>query len=144
MPVFQFEAWSGGANNKGQTVKDEIEALNTDDAIQKLRDDISRQEGEVESRKVDLHQRIADIRQHRQTLEKERREIAGEIESQYLAMYERVHKGHPDGVAIVAANNYVCTGCNMTLPPNIVNHLMGNEKLIVCPSCQRILYLDPS
>lgn len=37
MPVFQFEAWSGGADKKGQTVKDEIEAQSTDEAIQKLR-----------------------------------------------------------------------------------------------------------
>ena len=56
----------------------------------------------------------------------------------------RIHKGHPDGKAIVAATNFVCKGCNMAVPPNIVNYLMQGDRLIVCKSCQRILYLPES
>jgi len=133
---------------KASRIEDEILGLmdqveGGDESIKKLKDELSRREHEVESQKADLQQRIADIQQHQQTLEKERREIGAGVEPQYLAIYERVHKGHPDGIAIVAAKNFVCTGCNMTLPPNVVNYLMGNTKLIRCPSCQRILYLEP-
>ncbi len=46
------------------------------------------------------------------------------------------------GLAIVKANSFICAGCNMSIPPQVVNRLQRNEELIFCPSCQRILYWE--
>jgi uncharacterized protein len=44
------------------------------------------------------------------------------------------------GLAIVKVNGFLCAGCNMSIPHQVVNRLQRNEELIFCPSCQRILY----
>ena len=36
---------------------------------------------------------------------------------------------------------HVCQGCHMTLPPQQVNEVRRADKLNLCPTCQRILYI---
>jgi predicted nucleic acid-binding Zn-ribbon protein len=46
------------------------------------------------------------------------------------------------GAAVVAARDGVCTGCNMMLPPQLYNEVQVGQKIIQCPSCQRLLYYE--
>ncbi len=46
-----------------------------------------------------------------------------------------------DGLAVVPVNDSVCQGCHMTLPPQQVNEVRKADKLNLCPTCQRILYI---
>lgn len=55
--------------------------------------------------------------------------------------YEMI-KGRRNGIAVVAARNAVCTGCNLNLPPQLYNELQRSEELICCPNCNRIIYRD--
>ena len=112
------------------------------EAIQKLRADVEAREGQVQAEKEGIEGRIAAIQEHLASLQTERAEVVKGVDAESLAVYERVHRGIFGGKAVVAAKNFVCSGCNMTIPPNVVNMLMRSENLIICRSCQRILYLD--
>ena len=46
-----------------------------------------------------------------------------------------------EGLAVVPVNDSVCQGCHMTLPPQQVNEVRRADKLNLCPTCQRILYI---
>ncbi len=45
------------------------------------------------------------------------------------------------GIAVVEARDGSCLGCNMNIPPQMYNNLYKGLELIVCPHCQRILYI---
>ena len=46
-----------------------------------------------------------------------------------------------EGLAVVPVNDSVCQGCHMTLPPQQVKEVRRADKLNLCPTCQRSLYI---
>lgn len=44
------------------------------------------------------------------------------------------------GRAVVNVKNGVCLGCFMNIPPQLFIEATKNKRLILCPSCNRILY----
>jgi hypothetical protein len=44
------------------------------------------------------------------------------------------------GFAVVEVVNGACRGCHMSLPPQLVNILAGQDTIENCPSCQRLVY----
>lgn len=53
----------------------------------------------------------------------------------YLFLKER--KG---GVAISAVIGGICQVCNIGIPPQRFNELIGGKSLLTCPNCRRIIY----
>ncbi len=47
-----------------------------------------------------------------------------------------------NGIAVVQAKNYICTGCNMNIPPQLYNMIQKEDRLYECPNCSRILYYE--
>jgi len=48
-----------------------------------------------------------------------------------------------NGLAVVAAKNERCLGCNMRIPPQTYNLVITSTEIIHCPSCRRMLYIEP-
>ncbi len=48
----------------------------------------------------------------------------------------QVLKSHPK------REEYICDGCNMSIPVEAVNSLMTKDELQQCQICGRILYLE--
>lgn len=94
----------------------------------------------VQGRKKSIEDAIADADARIEQARQERADLAGRIPPSFLAPYERLLT-RAGGRAIVAARNYICDGCKMTLTANTVALLMSGDKLINCHSCGRILYL---
>lgn|GEM_PF-771827 len=77
----------------------------------------------------------------------ERDKIAAGIPRALLRKYERIIEHADGGRALAEASDYVCRGCNMTLPPQLYHDVLKAEKATVfrmeairtCPHCQRIL-----
>ena len=44
------------------------------------------------------------------------------------------------GLAVVEIREGICQGCRMRVPPQLFNEIQRNEQVILCPSCQRMLY----
>ena len=64
------------------------------------------------------------------------------IDPDLLRHYERVSKFRGSGISEV--RNQKCMGCQVKLRPQTYNEVRSSDKVIVCDSCQRILYFDPA
>lgn len=64
------------------------------------------------------------------------------ISADLLRHYERVMKFRGAGLAEV--RDHKCMGCQVMLRPQTYNEVRNGEQLVVCESCQRILYFDPA
>jgi predicted nucleic acid-binding Zn-ribbon protein len=62
------------------------------------------------------------------------------ISEDLLRHYERVMKFRGSGLA--EAREQKCMGCQVMLRPQTYNEVRIGEKVVVCESCQRILYFD--
>ena len=64
-----------------------------------------------------------------------------EIDPKILSQYERILSNR-DGLAIVAVKGDSCKGCNMLVPPQVVNLIKMYERIVTCEICNRILYVE--
>lgn len=70
---------------------------------------------------------------------KERDAVAKGLDEEIIYKFEKIVR-NKEGVGIVSVKNNVCMGCNMLLPPQFVNDVRREDRLIFCPNCSRILY----
>jgi len=99
---------------------------------------------------TDLEAFLGENRREFERLERERAEAADGLPPQALTSFNRVASKH-DGEALAEVikvhtrrDDYVCCGCNMSIPLEHVNALRGRDDIQVCPSCGRILFLGNS
>ncbi|MCX5716557.1 MAG: C4-type zinc ribbon domain-containing protein [Candidatus Omnitrophica bacterium] len=71
----------------------------------------------------------------------QRNELAHKADKEFLAKYERILHSK-DGIAMVPVEGDACGGCNINLPPQVINEIRMNEDLIFCGNCARILYIE--
>ena len=81
-------------------------------------------------------------------LEDQRQEAASVVPPTALAVFERVAHSH-EGQAMAQVlkshpkrEEYLCNGCNMSIPVEVVNSLMTRDDLQQCQICGRVLYLE--
>ncbi|HTL69675.1 MAG TPA: C4-type zinc ribbon domain-containing protein [Candidatus Eisenbacteria bacterium] len=86
--------------------------------------------------------RAAELTAAAAELDEKRKAYLPNIDPKLLSQYERVLKGR-EGLALVPVRNNSCGGCHIGLPPQTVNEVMMQEKLIFCEECARILYWMP-
>jgi predicted nucleic acid-binding Zn-ribbon protein len=64
------------------------------------------------------------------------------ISADWLRHYERVSKFRGSGLSEV--RNQKCLACQVMLRPQTYNEVRAGKEVIVCDSCQRVLYFDPA
>jgi len=112
-----------------------------EEALAKLEEDKTRVQGEISKLDAEcaaIDADLAELVQHRKALQAKRPELKEEVEPQLLSLYERIRKVRVP--AVVPLNAESCGGCFMTIRPQIVNEIMGSEKVHTCQHCHRILY----
>ena len=72
-----------------------------------------------------------------------RQGIAAQLANDLISRYELIF-ARRGGTAVVEVAGGICQGCYMNIPPQLGNEIIKSEKLHLCPSCQRILYVKPS
>lgn len=100
--------------------------------IGRAQEEIARQEEKNRKEIESLNEKISKRKDSHQ-------DIARKISNDILARYKRLRKGK-DGLAIVPLENNACGGCNMGLPPQLVNEVKRNDQFLTCESCGRMLY----
>ncbi|MFA5062762.1 MAG: C4-type zinc ribbon domain-containing protein [Candidatus Omnitrophota bacterium] len=93
----------------------------------------------AEKKKVDDRIKIIDDRLAQ--LDAQRKQALQEIAPKILTQYERILSNR-DGLAIVTVKGNSCGGCNMFVPPQVINLIKMYEHIITCEMCNRILYID--
>jgi predicted nucleic acid-binding Zn-ribbon protein len=82
---------------------------------------------------------VARIEQELKGVEQERQKVASRVQPVVLTLYQKL-LATKAGVAITEARGESCTGCYMSIPPQVYVNVKKNESIITCPNCNRILY----
>jgi len=78
----------------------------------------------------------------RQKMTKDREAKAKKVKADMLRKYELI-RAKRDGLAMAGVNKGVCYGCYMNVPPQLYNELLREDKMHICPTCNRLLYHSP-
>jgi predicted nucleic acid-binding Zn-ribbon protein len=118
---------------------DKMDRVKAQAEEEKKRLDQEEQVFNAQKQKVDA--RIKEIQDVITGLEGQRAQLLPGIDKKILHDYERILKLR-DGLAIsCVTHNSTCSGCNMTLPPQVVNLTRMYDKIITCDVCNRILFV---
>lgn len=141
---------------------DKADALRTEDkvlaAMAKVDDLKAREAGyraTLEKEKARLADMLKSAAEVEARLSAELKEIqaqraaaAEEVPPEALRTFERARDKH-DGEAMAMVEQthprraeYICSGCNMSIPLETINSLQSRDEVQVCHICSRILYLD--
>lgn len=82
---------------------------------------------------------FAKLEEELKAIEEERQKAIARIPKPVLAQYQRL-LGTKAGIAIAEARGESCSGCYMSIPPQVYVNVKKNESIITCPNCGRILY----
>jgi predicted nucleic acid-binding Zn-ribbon protein len=92
-------------------------------------------DAEVEALRQRLAQLTGEIDRERATRTELIQTVDGELRRRYELIFSR--RG---GLAVVEIRGGICLGCRMRVPPQLFNEIQRKVEVILCPSCQRILY----
>src|SRR5947208_1348402 len=134
----------------------EQEIRTNEDRILDVMVNVDAREREVKAAEAELKAETAEIEKEKEEARKitaadeaklaewngKRDSLRGGISDDLLRHYERVMKFRGSGLAEV--RDHKCMGCQVMLRPQTYNEVRNGEQLIVCDSCQRVLYFDPA
>ncbi len=134
-----------------QTVEQENKAI--EDDILKLMENIdtataeignAEKRAEVENAAIDEERKKldADMAALVETLaaeERTRNELAGRIDPALLAQYQKRYDSLA-GRVVVEARSESCSGCFMSIPPQLFVNVKKSDAILSCPHCHRMLY----
>ena len=82
---------------------------------------------------------IEQINKGKKTKLNKRDKQAQNLDKSVIRKYD-ILRERRNGLAIVNVLKGVCQGCFMNLPPQQYNTLLRGDKILDCPSCQRMIY----
>jgi len=100
--------------------------------------ELKEEEESICEEKEMLMERLAEVQEDVKELIANRERIAANIDVSLVKKYERLFANKGD-FAVVRVENAHCKGCNMRVPPQVVNDALNPNKLVVCNFCGRML-----
>jgi len=89
-----------------------------------------------------LAEQTARHQQERQSLHAQRDGLRSQADENWLRRFDRVLRMR--GQALVAVDREACSGCRVRQRPQFLQEMLAApERLFICESCGRILYLEP-
>ena len=99
--------------------------------------EIEKKKTEEDKNKMEAERKSAEAEYN--DLSNKRKEFASKIDRSILSRYDRILK-NKNGLAMVPVVSNACGGCNMNLPPQVINEARLRRELVFCGNCARILY----
>jgi predicted nucleic acid-binding Zn-ribbon protein len=131
--------------------------------IRKLEDKILEGMLDVEANEKTLKSAEAELKAETLEIEKEKEEarVRTSADEKELAEWQAKRDGLRSGIggdilrhydrvlklrksALAEARDHKCGACQVMLRPQVYNDVRTNEKILICDSCQRILYYVPA
>ncbi|MDI6703227.1 MAG: C4-type zinc ribbon domain-containing protein [bacterium] len=109
--------------------------------IEKRERELNAEKERLAMREKEYQEKLSKNKKELDLLLTEKNGIVSKVRKDLLALYEKLRK-NKNNLAIVPIKNEACQGCFMTIPPQVINEVKMNEKLIRCENCVRILYWE--
>lgn len=136
--IQDIKADSSVAEDKILQTLEQIDKVSQEISAEKVR--VKEYEGIFNQEKSKIEARIKEIDESMSRLNSRRKQASEIIKPKILAQYEKILASR-DGLAIVSVENNSCKGCNMHVPPQVINLIRMYERIITCEVCNRILYI---
>ncbi len=128
------------------TIEDDILLLMEE--VDKARVDIVKQkqllieqENQLKEQTRRIEEELKDIEKGLSEFGAQREAIVSQVDPNTLRKYEKILRSK-NGLAIVPVKDDACQGCNMDLPPQVINEIRLKGEFIICENCTRFLYTD--
>ena len=93
----------------------------------------------VDAQIAELNGREENLKKELGELSANREELAAAVDENARSRYERLLKQKGENV-VVGIQHGVCGGCHMRLPTQIIVSCQGQQEIVTCTHCGRILY----
>ena len=93
----------------------------------------------VDSRTAALDGSEANLQKELAVLQSNRGELAAVVDETTFTKYDRLFKQKGQNV-VVGIQHGVCGGCHMQLSRSVIVLCQGDQEIVCCPNCGRILY----
>jgi uncharacterized protein len=110
-------------------------------SLKAAQDELRADQAEVEQEKEHARAVTAEDEKKLAELNARRKELRAGVDQGLLATFERVASKRKN--AIAAVFDQKCTACNVVLRPQRYQELLAGADVILCDSCNRLLYIDP-
>lgn len=110
--------------------------------IQTKESEMAAMREEWQNKQQELKTQITGIDQSVSEAASRRQSIASQVTGDLISRYELIFSRR-GGTAVVEVAGGICQGCYMNIPPQLGNEIIRSDKVHLCPSCQRILYIKP-
>jgi len=94
---------------------------------------------ELEEARAGLAERMEAARKRLDELAAKRKEACKVLPPPILSRYEFIRSRLANPV-IVPVDLGVCSGCNISIPPQAYIELQKGQQILSCPNCQRLIY----
>ncbi len=107
--------------------------------LQRLQNDLNRiQQDRIQQNSRYLGEKT-EIEREIQRLENERLIATSGIEPEYYQRYQTIRTSKK-GIAVSRIQDKCCSACGTTLTGGLVQDARAPDRMVICPSCGRILY----
>jgi uncharacterized protein len=135
------------SNQEIRTIEDKILELMLnadarDKQVKAAEADLKSETAEIEKEKEEARQRTAQDEKELAEWMAKRDQYRTGIPADLLQHYDRVAKFRKTGLSEV--RDHKCMACQVMLRPQTYNEVRSGERVIICDSCQRVLYFDPA
>jgi uncharacterized protein len=109
-------------------------------SVKKEKENIDTESGKINQEISNLEKQAKEIDQKIKELENKRNSSVGDVDKKILNQYQELLKKR-NGLAIVPVLNNNCGACHMSLTSQKINEIKMYERLVLCESCVRVLYI---
>ena len=117
------------------------EAEKAKGAMAAERESLKVEENALAAQMKQIEEEGRQIQSSMEQLQSSRGGLTSRVDPPILSQYERI-LAKTAGLALVPVRGDACGGCNMVLPPQMINEIQMNTRLTLCESCARILFLE--
>ena len=107
--------------------------------LESVDSEIERMESELSEMQENLKVQMDEAKQRLEELEAKREKAKEDIPKPILGRYEFIRSRLSNPV-IVSVEEGICTGCHISIPPQVFIELQKGEQIMSCPNCQRLIF----
>jgi hypothetical protein len=102
---------------------------------------IQANEEELASKKESMETELEVSKKRLAELNEKRKETTKDIPKPILGRYEFI-RSRLNNPVIVPVTSGICSGCNISIPPQSFIELQRGQQILSCPNCQRLIYWE--
>lgn len=119
-----------------------VNAESRDKQVKAAEAELKEETADIEKEKTEARERTAEDEKQLKEWNAKRDTLRSGVPADLLRHYDRVVKLRRTGLSEV--RDHKCLACQVMLRPQTYNEVRSGNQVVICDSCQRILYFDPA